>query len=157
MPPPTLVDLASIDLSATVFDRAEIEAQNPQRFEMAMLDRIVHYDTDAGVLGGVKQIRDDEFWVRGHFPERPVLPGVMMLEAAAQLASFYMGRELKTDKIIGFAAADHVRFRRTVHPGDQLLVLGETLGVRRNVAKQSTQGFVGNDLVFEATITGMIL
>ena len=157
VPPQTLVDLSTIDLEATAFDRDEIEAQNPQRFEMAMLDRIIHYDNSANVLVGVKHVRDDEFWVRGHFPGRPVFPGVMMLEAAAQLASFYMGRELKSDQIIGFAAADNVRFRRTVHTGDVLVIIGESLGIRRNVARQATQGLVNGELVFEAVITGMII
>lgn len=157
MPPQTLVDLTTLNLEATVYDVAEIEATNAQRFEMRMIDRIIFFDNDAGVLAGLKHVREDEFWVRGHFPGRPVFPGVMMLEAAAQLASFYMGREMVKDQIIGFAAADNVRFRRTVHPGDDLLILGESLGIRRNVARLKTQGLVNGDLVFEAQVTGMVI
>src|SRR6516225_5001932 len=90
MPPQLHFDPAGLDLSNVVADREAIRAVNPQRFEMEQLTAIVHVDTTQELLAGYKDVRADEFWARGHMPGAPLLPGVLMCEAAAQLCSFYI-------------------------------------------------------------------
>ncbi len=89
MPPPLLVDLSTIDLNKVVISKAEILKGNPQRYEFEQLDSIVHFDAEKQILVGVRDIRADEWWVRGHIPGRPLFPGVLMIEAAAQLAGLF--------------------------------------------------------------------
>lgn len=88
MPPPAHFDLANLDLSRVVADQDAIRKVNLQRFEMEQLTAIVHIDRDNHVIVGYKDVRPDEFWVRGHMPNYPLLPGVLMCEAAAQLCSY---------------------------------------------------------------------
>src|SRR5216110_356522 len=92
MPSPALVDLARIDPSHTVATLEEIRRANPQRFEMEQLSRIVYVDDHAGEIAGVVDVPEEPFWARGHVPGRPLMPGVIMLEAAAQLCSYFVRR-----------------------------------------------------------------
>jgi 3-hydroxyacyl-[acyl-carrier-protein] dehydratase len=155
MPPQLLFDIGAIDLSKTVGGVQEIERVNPHRGAMRMLDGICHIDAD--LSGGVafKDVRDDEFWVEGHIPGRPLFPGVMMIEAAAQLASYITLMKQREVKFMGFAGVDHVKFRGQVVPGDRLIVLTKLLDYRPRRSICATQGLVKGNLVFEATITGM--
>ena len=84
MPPTSLFDMTGIDLDRVLYDREAIRACNPQRGDMEMLDAIVHAKPESGQIIGYKDIRPDEFWVQGHIPGRPLFPGVLMIEAAAQ-------------------------------------------------------------------------
>ena len=86
MPPKLLVDLTQIDLDQVTISIEEIREVNAQRYEMEQLLGIITHRPDEGYVVGFKDVRDDEFWVRGHIPGRPLLPGVLMIEAAAQLA-----------------------------------------------------------------------
>jgi len=155
MPPKPLVDLSAIDLSRVVADKEEIRRHNPQRYEMEHLDGIIHLDLDEGVAVGFKDVRDDEFWVRGHIPGRPLLPGVLMCEAAAQLCSFYFQKATNVDGFIGFGGMEGVKFRREVVPGDRLILAVKEVDLRPRRATLACQGFVGDRMVFEATIIGM--
>jgi 3-hydroxyacyl-[acyl-carrier-protein] dehydratase len=88
MPPPLLFDLSQIDLSAKpVFDREVISRVNPQQFEMQQLDGVLWFDKANMLVLGYKDVTDREFWVQGHIPGRPLMPGVIMIESAAQLLS----------------------------------------------------------------------
>src|ERR1700710_195987 len=89
MPPQLLYALAGIDLDGILSDQEGIRAVNPQRGDMEQLNAIVYGDKEKGHIIGYKDVRADEFWVPGHIPGNPLLPGVLMLEAGAQLASFY--------------------------------------------------------------------
>ena len=87
MPPELHFDLAQIDFTRVVGDAEAIRKVNPQRFEMEQLDGVVHLDIVNKIVIGYKDVRYDEFWVRGHMPGYPLLPGVLMCEASAQLCS----------------------------------------------------------------------
>ncbi len=86
MPPSFLFDLSLLNLDAEpIYDQATINQVNPQRFEMQQLDGILWQDTERHLILGYKEVTDQEFWIRGHVPGRPLMPGVIMIEAAAQL------------------------------------------------------------------------
>jgi 3-hydroxyacyl-[acyl-carrier-protein] dehydratase len=157
MPPALLVNLDAIDLSHVVFDAAAIEKINPHRYEMRQLDAVVWHDPATGSVVGYKDVTDREFWVRGHIPGRPLMPGVIMVEAAAQLASFYV-RYLnlqKGDRFIGFGGIEDVKFRGTVVPGNRLYLLGTLLENRPRRFICAAQGVVDKQMVFQARIIGM--
>ena len=82
-----LFPIAHLDPAACVADAAAIARINPHRHEMALLDRMVWHSGDYAFGVGLKHVRSDEFWVRGHFPERPMYPGVLMIESAVGRAT----------------------------------------------------------------------
>ncbi|NRA76141.1 MAG: beta-hydroxyacyl-ACP dehydratase [Planctomycetes bacterium] len=157
MPAKSIIEPGSIDLENVIFGPEQIRARNSQRFEMEMLDRIVHFDPDNATIAGVHVVREDAFWSRGHFPDRPILPGILMIEAAGQLCSFYFGEAHNSDALLGFAACEEVRFRGVVHPGSELLMVGEMVALRSKLAKFAAQGYVDGERVFEGTVVGMKL
>ena len=127
MPPQFLFDLSSIDLTKVAYGPDEIRKVNPHRGDMEMLNGIIWVDTDAGCILGYKDIRADEFWVSGHIPGRPIFPGVLMIETAAQLASFYTKKFIQWPGFIGFGAANECRFRGQVLPGQRMLFLAKKI------------------------------
>jgi 3-hydroxyacyl-[acyl-carrier-protein] dehydratase len=155
MPPVLLVDLAKVDLDRIAMPIEEIREHNPHRYEMEQLSAIVYYDLEKGQIVAAKEVRADEFWVRGHIPGRPLLPGVLMIEAAAQMCSIYYHLSQQDARFLGFGGVDGVKFRGQVVPGDRLLLLGQVVEIRNRRAVFDTQGVVGDRLVFEARITGM--
>ncbi len=162
MPPPLLFDLSQIDLKAEpVFDREAIDKVNPQRFEMQQLDGILWYDKDKRLVLGYKDVKEDEFWARGHIPARPLMPGVIMVEAAAQLSSFFVKQTYELEGFIGFAGIGSAKFRSIVEPGQRLYLLGRIIKYkcRKHTIHVTTsvQGIVDGTMVFEAVISGMQL
>ena len=159
MPSESLFDLALVDPSRTVDSIEKIREANPQRFEMEQLSRICYVDDAAGEVAGVLDLEAEPFWARGHIPGRPLMPGVLMIEAAAQLCSYYVRRIYDAaeygGRFFGFGGIDDVKFRGTVFPGQSLLILGRKLEIRPRRAVFRTQGFVDGRMCFEATITGM--
>lgn len=155
MPPPAILDLSELDFSKVIIDRAEILRVNPQRHEFELLDGIVHCDRTTGIFAGYHDVRPDDWWVRGHIPGRPLFPGCLMIEVAAQLSSYMTHIYWGDGRFVGFAAADEVRFRGTVEPPARFVVVGKAKDVRRRRSVSVTQGFVNGVMVFEANITGM--
>jgi 3-hydroxyacyl-[acyl-carrier-protein] dehydratase len=158
MPPPLLMDPATVDLTRVVADQEAIRRANPQRYEMEHLTAIVHVDPEQHLAIGYKDVRDDEFWVRGHMPGYPLLPGVLICEAAAQLCSFYVSKlELLKSGFLGFGGLENVRFRSPVKPGDRLVLIGKGTRVNRRQTIFTVQGFVGSTMVFHGDIIGVPL
>jgi 3-hydroxyacyl-[acyl-carrier-protein] dehydratase len=155
MAPSLLFTLDGLDLETEVYDAAAIEAVNPHRGVMRLIDGILHKSECGKDFVAYRDIGDDEFWVEGHIPGRPIYPGVLMLESAAQLASFGTLHQDTREKFMGFAGLDDVRFRGQVKPGDRLLILGREIENRPRRSIYYTQGLVDGTLVFEATIRGM--
>src|SRR3954464_5003256 len=142
MPPQFLFDLSSIDLNQVLFGPDEIRQMNPHRGDMEMLQGVIWADTSQGTILGYKDIGADEFWVAGHIPGRPLFPGVLMIETAAQLASFYTKQFLKLEGFIGFGAVDGVKFRGQVVPGDRFYLVLQYKWHRHRRIHCSAQGWV---------------
>lgn len=157
MPPPSLIDLSTLDLSCRVASREDIYAVLPHRDEFMLLDRIVFLDSEAGLGAAVKEVRQEDWWARGHIPGRPLLPGVLMIEAAAQLASYYISVHVDDQHFLGFAALDKVKFRGTVTPPANLIIVGKIISLKPRRFVMDGQAFVDRKMVFEARLTGMIV
>jgi 3-hydroxyacyl-[acyl-carrier-protein] dehydratase len=155
MPPSFLFDLSEIDLDKVEFTRDDIAEVNPQSYEMEQLDAIVWHDLDKLLCLGYKDVTENEFWVRGHIPGRPIMPGVIMVEAAAQLSSFFMKRIYGLTGFIGFAGIERTKFRGTVEPGSRLYLLSYISKLRSRQYTATVQGVVDGKLVFDTVISGM--
>ncbi len=157
MPPELHFDPSRLDLGRVVADQEAIRRVIPQRFEMEQLTAIVHVDEERHLLAGYKDVRPDEFWVRGHMPGDPLLPGVLMCEAAAQLCSYYIVKHsgLISDGFIAFGGLENVRFRAPVRPGDRLILVAKATRLHRRQSVFDVQGFVGATMVFHAGIIGV--
>jgi 3-hydroxyacyl-[acyl-carrier-protein] dehydratase len=152
-----IIDFADFDLENIIADRDEIQKYNLQRFEMSQLDAIVHQDPETGICVGYKDVTPNEFWVRGHMPEKPLMPGVVMCEVAAQLSGYFAARfNLLNTKIIGLGGLKDIRFRNIVQPGDRLVVMLIREKCRPNVLVNCRfQGFVDQKLVVDGGIMGV--
>jgi 3-hydroxyacyl-[acyl-carrier-protein] dehydratase len=158
MPPVLHLDPAKLDMTKVVADRAAIHAVNPQRFEMEQLTAIVYVDPAQHVVAGYKDVGADEFWVRGHMPGYPLLPGVLMCEAAAQLCSYFISTNgLMQGDFIGFGGLENVRFRAPVRIGDRLVLVGKAVKLNRRQTIFNVQGFVGATMAFHADVLGVPL
>ena len=154
-----IVDVTKLDFDNVIADIDEIRRYNPQRYAMEQLTAIVMDDLEASICVGYKDLTDEEFWVAGHMPGMPVMPGVILCEIAAQLCSYYAHKhDLLGDGIVGFGGLDSVRFRGLVRPGDRLVIACEKKQVRRNrMITCRFQAFVGETLVCEGELRGILL
>lgn len=157
MPPKLLVDLSRIDLEQVEDDIEGIRKYNQQRYEMEMLSGIIACDVESGYVVGFKDTSQDDFWVRGHVPGRPLMPGVLICECAAQCCSYYYGRAAKQDRFLGFAGLDEVKFRGQVVPGDRLVMTAKVRVMTSRISSFACQGFVQGRMVFEGCIHGIAM
>ena len=156
MPPELLFDLSNFDLQASpVFDKEAICRVNPQRYEMQQLDGILWCDPERLLILGYKDVTANEFWIRGHIPGRPLMPGVIMIEAAAQLFSFFVKQALAENAFVGFGGIESAKFRSTVTPGCRLYLLGHIIDKKSRKYTCAVQGVVDGTLVFESVVVGM--
>ena len=152
-----LVDLSQVDFDRAIVTLDEIRRYNPQRFEMEQLTAVVYINEQDYSCVGYKDVTDKEFWVRGHMPGLPLMPGVVMLESIAQLCSFVTQRyDLLGAAMVGFGGLEDVRFRDPVLPGDRLIVMCRLERVRRGrMIVCSFQGAVKDRVVVEGTLKGI--
>ncbi len=152
------IDLTAFDYDNPVVGLEAIRAVNPQRFEFEMLTGIVHVDTAQHLVVGFKDLTEDEFWVRGHMPGYPVLPGVLMCEAAAQLCGYYIAKYVAgIGAMIGLAGIDEARFHRPVRPGKRLVMVGTGIKIHRRLTRFRVVGTVGTEKAFEVIVAGLSL
>jgi 3-hydroxyacyl-[acyl-carrier-protein] dehydratase len=161
MPPRALFDLSTIDPDAVAADIEQIRSSNPQRYELEQLSHICHVDIEAGHIVGVLDVPAEPWWARGHVPQRPLMPGVLMLESAAQLCSWYVHQVYDAsqygERIFGFGGIDNVKFRSIIFPPDRMIVVGKRTEIRPRRAVFDTQGFHADmqRMIFQARISGL--
>ena len=148
-----VLPLDRIDPNACLHDATAIDALIPHRGPIRQVDRIVFAETPL-MIAGVKEVRDDEFWCEGHIPGRPVMPGVLQLEAMAQVAGVLLNsRSGNEGRIAYFMSIGNAKFRKVVKPGDQLIIEVETVRMRSRMAVVKGKAFVGDNLVSEAELS----
>lgn len=131
----------------------EIMRLLPHRYPFLLVDRVLKVEGWRRAAG-IKNVTINEPFFNGHFPDQPLMPGVLQLEALAQLSGFLLQRKMEhTGKLVVLAAIDKVRFRGGVVPGDQLRLEVETLRMNRNRATIKAQGKVGRRVVSEAVLS----
>lgn len=158
-----IFDLAAIDLTARALSRQELERWNPHRGDMALIDWIVWHSPDFRQGVALKQVRREEFWVPGHFPGKPMFPGVLMIETGAQLGVFLYNARFPKPKIAAFTRIEDASFRSAVEPGDNLLILSQEVRFSPRRFVSDIQGWVLDEhhkpdrLAFDARIHGMAI
>lgn len=157
MPPPFILDPATLDPERVLHSRDDIYRALPQQFEFKQLDAICYHDPERGIAGAVRDVRLDEWWVRGHVPGRPIFPGVLLLEAVAQLSAFATKYMYGYTGMVAYGGVDKCKFRTPVIPPTRLILLARQLENRPRRIICETQAFVEGALVFEATITGLAM
>lgn len=155
-PKALILDSSEYDLNNVIADIEEIRRYNRQRYEMEQLTAVCYEDREQHICVGYKDLGPDEFWARGHMPGLPIMPGVMMCEAAAQLASYYAQKlHLLEGEIIAFGGLQDVRFRGFVRPGNRFVIVVRLLRVRSTILSCQFQCLVQNDLVCEGILKGV--
>lgn len=124
----------------------------PHRYPFMLVDRIIECDDEKRIVG-IKNLTFNEAFFQGHFPGQPVMPGVLQMEAMAQVAGILLNRMLGGEgRISYFAAIDNARFRRPVVPGDQLRMEIDIIKAKPRLSKVHAKAFVDGQLVSEADL-----
>jgi 3-hydroxyacyl-[acyl-carrier-protein] dehydratase len=131
----------------------EIMNYLPHRFPFLLVDRIVEFEKGQKIVG-IKNVTINEPFFQGHFPGHPIMPGVLILEAMAQVGGVYahLAGEVEGDKVPYFVGIDQARFRKPVLPGDVLRLELKLTSFRRGIYTFAGQAFVSDKLVAEADL-----
>ncbi len=135
------------------FGRETIESIIPHRDPFLFLDEVLELEPGSRVVAR-KQVRGDEWFFPGHFPGRPIMPGVIMVEALAQAGAVaVLAEDENRGKLVLFAGIDDVRFKRVVEPGDELTLTCEVESVRGPIGRGRATAKVGDELAVRGTLT----
>ncbi len=135
-----------------LMDIAMIKSLLPHRYPFLLVDGVVEFEPGKRIVG-IKNVTTNEEFFNGHFPQRPVMPGVLLIESMAQVAGLAMLHEKKhRGKIPYFTGIDHAKFRRPVIPGDQLRIEVDILKFRGNVGIVKCQAKVDGEVSAEAQL-----
>ncbi len=137
-------------------DIHQILKQLPHRYPFLLVDRVLSIEKGKSIKA-LKNVTINEPFFQGHFPHRPVMPGVLMLEALAQAAALLafdtLGSSPSDEMVYYFAGIDGARFKRPVEPGDQLTLEVELLRMKAGIFKFKARALVGDELTVEAELT----
>ena len=123
-------------------------------YKRLLVDRIIEQSDDGNRIVGLKNLTFNELFFQGHFPDNPVMPGVLQLEAMAQVAGVLLNsRSGNEGRIAYFMSIGNAKFRKVVKPGDQLIIEVETVRMRSRMAVVKGKAFVGDNLVSEAELS----
>jgi UDP-3-O-[3-hydroxymyristoyl] N-acetylglucosamine deacetylase / 3-hydroxyacyl-[acyl-carrier-protein] dehydratase len=141
-----------------VVDITKILQYLPHRFPMLLVDRIVDYELGRRIVG-IKNVTINEPFFQGHYPGHPIMPGVLIIEAMAQVGGLLLMDAIDNpeDKVVYFMTMDKVKWRRPVTPGDQLVFELEMLQFRRHVCRMKGVGYVDGEIVAEAELMARIV
>jgi 3-hydroxyacyl-[acyl-carrier-protein] dehydratase len=139
-----------------MMDIHEILKLLPHRYPILLVDRVLEIDKGKSIKA-IKNVTINEPYFTGHFPHRPVMPGVLMLEALAQasalLAFDAVDRQSDNNTVYYFAGIDNARFKRPVEPGDQLILDVTMVRMKAGIFKFQAKAMVGDELAVEADLT----
>jgi beta-hydroxyacyl-ACP dehydratase FabZ len=123
----------------------------PHRYPFLLVDRVLEYEKEKRIVG-IKNVTFNEPFFLGHFPERPIMPGVLIIEAMAQLGGVLLLQEhdLKENGLVYLVGIDNAKFRKTVIPGDQLRIVVDVLRYKYRICKMRGEAYVDETLVAEA-------
>ena len=126
----------------------------PHRFPMLLVDRIIHITRTKRIVA-IKNVTINEPFFAGHFPDHPIMPGVLVVEAMAQAGAVLLLIEIpkRDDKLLVFTGIERARFRRPVTPGDQLRIEVDVLAWRGSAGRMQGKAYVGDKLACEAIVT----
>lgn len=156
-----LFDLSTIDLTQSVVPEEELRTLVPHRHEFQLIDGICHLDLEEGVVVGFKKWAAEPWWGRGHIPGRPLMPGVLLAEAAAQCATVLMKKHEAgwgEGRFIGLAGLDNVRFRGQITP-PATVYFASRAGSRsgNRLAKYPAQALCDGKVCMDMTLLGALL
>ena len=138
----------------SVMEVQDIMAILPHRYPFQMVDRIIELNMETGRVVGIKNVTNNEPYFQGHFPGNPVMPGVLQMEAMAQVAGVMLNSRVGNEgKTAYFMSMNKVKFRKMVIPGDQLRIEVEPIRIRSRMATVLGKAYVGDDLVSEGELT----
>ncbi len=144
--------------NASLIDISGIMNLIPHRYPILLVDRILEYERTKSIVG-LKNVTINEQFFQGHFPGRPVMPGVLIVEAMAQTGGVLIMQEFDNveDYVIFFMTVDKVKFRKPVVPGDQLRMQCEVTYFRRKICKIKGEAYVDGQLVASAEFSSMLI
>jgi 3-hydroxyacyl-[acyl-carrier-protein] dehydratase len=141
--------------TAKTMDICEIKSYLPHRYPLLLVDRVLSYEENKSITA-IKNVTVNEEFFNGHFPHKPVMPGVLMIEAMAQTAALLsfktMGIKPDENSVVYFVGIDNARFKRPVGPGDQLKMDIEIVRVSRGIWKYKAVGSVDGQTAVEADL-----
>ena len=141
-----------VETSGNTLDAIDIQKILPHRYPFLLVDKIIKIDPDKKAVG-IKNVTMNEQFFTGHFPGRPVMPGVLIVEAMAQVAGvLLLNKKENMGKYAYFLTLDNVKFRKTVVPGDQLRLEVEVMKLRSRTGQVHTMAFVDDEVVSEADL-----
>lgn len=136
-------------------DINQIKEYLPHRYPLLLVDRVLDWESGKSITA-LKNVTANEEFFNGHFPHKPVMPGVLMIEALAQTAALLsfltMGQKPDSNSVVYFVGIDGARFKRPVEPGDQLKMHVEILRTARGIWKYKAQGSVDGQIALEAEL-----
>ena len=153
---PSLEDF-DLDFNNPRADAKAIEEVLPHRGDMRQLDSVLWWSDDFVTSVGTRHLKDDEFWIPGHIPGRPLFPGVLMIETAAQLCSFTQMLSRDDIPFLGFTRCEDCAFRGSMVPGDEMTLIAKLLSSNRRRFISRVHGYCNGKRILEVTITGMVL
>ncbi len=140
-----------------MFDVVQIQAMLPHRYPFLLVDRILELEPGKRVVG-IKNVTINEPFFQGHFPGHPIMPGVLVLEAMAQVGgTTFLSDEKNTGKILYLAGVDNARFRKPIVPGDQIRFEVDVIFVRAKIGKIAGKAIVDGQVAVEAELTCAIV